>query len=38
MIKSLKNYIAEITSNPNLETQIYTKIGDGVGISKLKFI
>jgi len=38
MIKGLKNYIAEITSNPNLETQIYTKIGDGVGISKLKFI
>jgi len=36
MIKGLKNYIAEITSNPNLETQIYTKIGDGVGVSKLK--
>ena len=36
MIKGLKNYISEITTNPNLQTEIYTNIGDGVGISKLK--
>ena len=36
MIKGLKNYIAEITNNEKLETKIYTNIGDGVGISKLK--
>lgn len=36
MIKGLKNYIAEVTTNEMLETQIYTQIGDGVGISKLK--
>lgn len=36
MIKGLKNYIAEVTYNELLETQIYTNIGDGVGISKLK--
>ena len=36
MIKGLKNYIAEITTNPNLETQIFINIGDGVGVSKLK--
>jgi len=36
MIKGLKNYIAEVTYNYLLETQIYTNIGDGVGISKLK--
>ena len=36
MIKGLKNYIAEITTNPQLSTQIYTNVGDGVGISKLK--
>ena len=36
MIKGLKNYIAEVTNNEKLETNIYTNIGDGVGISKLK--
>jgi len=36
MIKGLKNYIAEITTNENLETKIFTNIGDGVGVSKIK--
>lgn len=36
MIKGLKNYISEITNNEKLETEIYTNIGDGVGVSKLK--
>ena len=36
MIKGLKNYIAEITTNEKLESKIYTNIGDGVGVSKLK--
>lgn len=36
MIKGLKNYIAEITTNPIYETTIYKEIGDGVGITKLK--
>ena len=36
MIKGLKNYINEITTNPNFETKIYTEIGDGVGVTKLK--
>ena len=36
MIKGLKNYIAEITTNEKLGTQIFTNIGDGVGVSKLK--
>ena len=36
MIKGLKNYISEITTNHNLETQIFTNIGDGVGVSRLK--
>ena len=36
MIKGLKNYIAEITNNEKLETKIYTNIGDGVGVTKLK--
>lgn len=36
MIKGLKNYITEITTNPNLDSEIYTHIGDGVGITKLK--
>ncbi|MBO5954384.1 MAG: class I SAM-dependent methyltransferase [Clostridia bacterium] len=36
MIKGLKNYIQEITTNPIYETQIYTEIGDGVSITKLK--
>ncbi len=34
MIKGLKNYIQEITTNPNLETKILN-IGDGLGITKL---
>ena len=33
-IKGLKNYIQEITTNPNLETKILN-IGDGLGITKL---
>lgn len=36
MIKGLKNYIAEVTNNQNLQTEIFTNIGDGVGISRLK--
>lgn len=36
MIKGLKNYINEITANPLFESEIYTNIGDGVGITKLK--
>ena len=35
MIKGLKNYIEEITTNPIYETQILN-IGDGIGITKLK--
>lgn len=35
MIKGLKNYIAEVTTNKNLKTTIYKEIGDGVGVSKL---
>jgi len=36
MIKGLKNYINEITTNPIYDSKIYTEIGDGVGITKLK--
>ena len=36
MIKGLKNYIAEITTNPTYETALYKEIGDGVGVTKLK--
>lgn len=36
MIKGLKNYIQEITTNPIYETKIYKEIGDGVGITKIK--
>lgn len=36
MIKGLKNYINEVTSNPNLQTEVYTNIGDGIGITTLK--
>ena len=36
MIKGLKNYIKEITTNSIFQTEIYTEIGDGVGITKLK--
>ncbi len=37
MIKGLQNYIQEITTNPIYETKIYTEIGDGVGVTKLRF-
>ena len=37
MIKGLKNYIQEITTNPIYETTLNTKIGDGVGITKIKY-
>lgn len=36
MIKGLKNYINETTTNPIYETTIFKEIGDGVGITKLK--
>lgn len=36
MIKGLKNYINEITTNPKFETILYKEIGDGVGVTKLK--
>jgi len=36
MIKGLKNYINEITTNPKYESEIFTNIGDGVGITKVK--
>ena len=36
MIKGLKNYIQEITTNPIYETIIYKELGDGVGVTKLK--
>ena len=36
MIKGLKNYINEITTNPIYESEIFTNIGDGVGITKIK--
>lgn len=35
MIKGLRNYINEITTNPKYDTVIYD-IGDGVGVTKLK--
>lgn len=35
MIKGLKNYIKEITTNPLYSTEIL-EIGDGIGITKLK--
>ena len=36
MIKGLKNYIVEVTTNPIYETKLYKQIGDGVGVTKLK--
>lgn len=36
MIKGLKNFIQEITTNPIYETKLYKEIGDGVGITILK--
>ena len=35
MIKGLKNYIQEITTNPIYETKLYKEIGDGVGVTRL---
>ncbi len=35
MIKGLKNYIQEITTNPKFETTLYKEIGDGVGVTRL---
>ena len=35
MIKGLKNYITEITTNPIFESEIFD-IGDGVGVTRLK--
>ena len=34
MIKGLKNYIQEITTNPIYETKVYKDIGDGVGVTR----
>ena len=36
MIKGLKKYIEEITTNPIYETQIYKNVGDGIGITIVK--
>ena len=38
MIKGLKNYIQEVTTNPIYETILYKEIGDGVGVTKIKNI
>ena len=35
MIKGLKNYINEITTNDKYNTILYTDIGDGIGITKI---
>ena len=35
MIRNLRLYIDEVTNNPNYQTQIFTNIGDGVGVTKL---
>ncbi|MBE7077062.1 MAG: O-methyltransferase [Clostridiales bacterium] len=35
MIKGLKNYINEVTTNPMFETEILN-IGDGVGVTRIK--
>ncbi len=35
MIKGLKNYINEITTNSKYETIIHKEIGDGVGVTRL---
>ena len=35
LIKGLKNYIQEITTNPIYETKLYKEIGDGVGVTRL---
>lgn len=34
-VRNLREYIAEVTGNPNLETEIL-EVGDGLAISKLK--
>ena len=38
MIKGLKKYIEEVTTNLMFETQIFKNIGDGVGVTKLKML
>ena len=38
MIKGLKNYIQEVTTNPIYETILYKEIGDGVGVTKIRNI
>ena len=38
LIKGLKKYIEEVTTNPMFETQIFKNIGDGVGVTKIKTI
>ncbi len=35
-VRNLREYIAEVTNNPNLETEIL-EVGDGLAISKWKF-
>lgn len=34
-VRNLREYIAEVTNNPNLETQIL-EVGDGLAITKIK--
>lgn len=36
MIKGLKNYIQEITTNPKYESEIFTNIGDGISLTKVR--
>ena len=36
MIKGLKNYIEEVTTNPLYETTLFREIGDGIGITIVK--
>ncbi len=38
MIKGLKKYIEEVTTNSMFKTQIFKNIGDGVGVTKLKML
>lgn len=35
MIKGLKNYITEVTTNPIFKTKIFKDIGDGVGVTRV---
>ena len=34
-VRNLREYIAEVTNNPNLETEIL-EVGDGLAITKMK--